>query len=97
MKNTNEYIVIPHREVKKKDELLLEKANLFNKYMEIIKCLKDNPYSSQHNREILQPKSKKIYSMRINNQHSVIYTIDKKSKVVKVWSAWTHYENRKPS
>ncbi|WP_063558329.1 Txe/YoeB family addiction module toxin [Lacticaseibacillus paracasei] len=88
--------VIPHRDVKQKDVPLLQKAGLFTDYMQVIETLKENPYSRAHNQEILQPKSKRIYSMRINGQHRVVYTIDKKKHLVKVWSAWSHYERRKP-
>lgn len=88
--------VIPHRDVKRKDEDLLKKANLYENYMAVIATLKVNPYSREHSQESLRPKSKRIYSMRINAQHRVVYSIDKKTKLVKIWSAWSHYENRIP-
>ncbi|KLI75660.1 MULTISPECIES: Txe/YoeB family addiction module toxin [Lacticaseibacillus] len=94
---TNEWHVIPHRDVKRKDELLLQKANLFEKYMHIIKTLKENPFSRKYHHEMLQPKAEKIYSMRINSKHRVVYTVDKKAHLIKIWSAWSHYEQRKPT
>lgn len=79
-----------------KDVPLLKTANLYDSFMEIINTLKINPYRRDHNQEILNPKSRHIYSKRINVQHRVIYTIDKVNHIVKIWSAWSHYENRTP-
>ncbi|MDR2976772.1 MAG: Txe/YoeB family addiction module toxin [Streptococcaceae bacterium] len=92
----NEWTVIPHREVKKTDIPLLEKAGLKSDFDEVVKILKANPYQRVRNMELLKPKNKQIYSMRINIQHRVIYTIDKAHKIVKIWSAWSHYEQRIP-
>ncbi|MFT8606641.1 hypothetical protein [Liquorilactobacillus ghanensis] len=33
------------------------------------------------------------YSHRINGQHRVVYTIDKESKLVEIYSCWAHYES----
>ena len=59
----------------------------------IVTILK-KPYDQVRNMELLTPPKKRIYSMRINLQHRVVYTIDKKNKIVKIWSAWSYYENR---
>jgi len=91
-----EWTVIPHREVKKKDIPLLVASNLKNDFDEIVSILKQNPYSKERNAEKINPKNKNIYSMRINIQHRVVYTIDKENKIVKLWSAWTHYQQRIP-
>ena len=90
----SEWTIIPHREVKKKDIPLLEKAGLRTDFDEIVAILKKNPYEKVRSMELLQPRAKKIYYMRINIQHRVVYTIDKKERVVKLWSAWSHYERR---
>jgi Txe/YoeB family toxin of Txe-Axe toxin-antitoxin module len=58
--------VIPHRDVKRKDVPLLENAGLYNNYMAVINTLKQNPYSHEYSQEVLNPRSKRIYSMRIN-------------------------------
>lgn len=34
--------------------------------------------------------------MRINSKHRVVYIISKKDKIVKVWAAWSLYENNIP-
>jgi Txe/YoeB family toxin of toxin-antitoxin system len=94
--STEEWIVIPHRDVKRKDEVLLKNAGLYANFMAVVQTLKANPYSRNHRQETLNPKSKRIYSMRISAQHRCVYTIDKANHVVKIWSAWSHYENRMP-
>lgn len=89
--------VMAHRDVKKKDIPLLEQANLKNDFDEIIASLKNNPFKNFRNFEKLNPKNKKIYSLRINKQHRVVYTVNKKKNEVKIWSAWSHYEKRTPN
>lgn len=88
--------VIPHRDVLRKDIPLLKNAGLYDNFIEIVDTLKINPYSREHNQESLQPHNRHIYSMRINIQHRCVYTIDKKGHLVKIWSAWSHYEKRLP-
>ena len=90
------WTVIPHRDVKKADIPKLEKVGLKQDFDEIVKILKKNPYSRERNMELMKPKNKQIYSMRINIQHRVVYTIHKQDKIVKIWSAWSHYQNRTP-
>lgn len=92
----SDWTVLPHKAVKKEDIPKLEAAGLKTDFDEIVALLKENPYSRQRRMEKLNPKNKEIYSMRINIQHRVVYTIDKPNKVVKIWSAWSHYEQRLP-
>lgn len=82
-----------YKAVIKKDIPLLKRSKLYDQFEEIVEILKSNPYSNIRRMEKLNPKNKKIFSMRINGQHRVVYTIDKKQKTVVVWSAWSHYEN----
>lgn len=88
--------VVEHREVRKKHLPLLEQAGLMGDYEEIVTILKKNPYERVRKNEVLQPKQKKIRSMRINVQHRVVFTIDKQAKIVKIWAAWSHYEKGIP-
>lgn len=88
--------VIAHKDVKKKHVPLLEQAGLLEDYREIIKILKENPYQRVRNNELLQPRHKKIRSMRINGQHRVVFTINKEDKLVTIWAAWSHYEKGMP-
>ncbi len=88
--------VLVHREVKKKQIPLLEQAGLKVDYEEIIKILKLNPFSNERSREEMSPKQKELYSVRINGRHRVVYTVDKETKTVKLWSAWSHYEKNIP-
>ncbi|MYV05674.1 type II toxin-antitoxin system RelE/ParE family toxin [Furfurilactobacillus cerevisiae] len=93
----NAFTVIPHKKVKNDDEPVLIAAGLFENYMAIVKILKENPYSRELNGwELMVPHNRKIYSCRINNQHRVVYTVSKREHIVKIWSAWSHYEKRLP-
>ena len=84
--------VVAHKDIKKKHVPLLKRAGLIDDFEDIIKILKNTPYEQVRNNRVLQPKEKKMYSMRINGQHRVVYTIDKKAKQVTLWSAWLHFE-----
>lgn len=88
--------VIAHREVTKKHVPLVEQAGLLEDYKDIVKILKEDPYQRVRNNEHLQSRQKKIRSMRINGQHRVVCTINKKEKVVTIWIAWSHYEKGIP-
>lgn len=91
----NEWKVLIYKDVKKKDLPKLKQTNLLDQYEEIIGILKKNPFENVRRFEKLNPRNKHIYSMRINGTHRVVYTVDKENKVVKIWSAWTHYENNR--
>lgn len=88
--------VSAHREVIKKDIPKLEQAGLKNIFDEIVENLKVNPYKEYRNFEKLHPYNMYLFSLRENNRHRVVYTIDKKNHKIKIWSAWTHYEKRIP-
>ncbi len=90
----SEWIVIPHRLVKKEDIPKLESARLKQDFDEIVSVLKNNPFNRKRNMEHLNPKNRSLYSMRINIQHRVVYTIDKRKKIVKIWPAWSHCDNK---
>lgn len=92
----NKWRVSAHREVIKKDMPLLKQANLKDIFDEIVENLKINPYKEYRNFEKLHPYNRYIYSLRINGQHRVVFTIDKRQRRVKIWSAWSHYKSRMP-
>ncbi|WP_107671218.1 Txe/YoeB family addiction module toxin [Cyanothece sp. BG0011] len=68
----------------------LQSANLQNNVKELIKILKDNPYTPPY--EKLSGNLKGYYSRRINIKHRLVYSINDETKVIKVVSVWSHYE-----
>lgn len=68
----------------------LRSANLQNNVKELIKILKDNPYTPPY--EKLSGNLKGYYSRRINIKHRLVYSINDETKVIKVVSVWSHYE-----
>lgn len=92
----SDWKILEYREVKKKHIPLLEREGLKGNYDEIIEILRKNPFEQVRHNETLQPKDKKIRSMRINGQHRVVFTIDKATRTVKIWAAWSHYEQNIP-
>jgi Txe/YoeB family toxin of toxin-antitoxin system len=92
----NKWQILVYRDVTKHDIPLLIKAGLKTDFDEIIASLKVNPYRTFRNFEKLNPHNLNVFSLRINAKHRVVYTINKRKKIVKIWSAWSHYEqNRK--
>lgn len=85
-----------HKDVLKKQIPLLKSTGLISDYEDIISTLKKNPYENIRSREKLNPRNKQIFSMRINSKHRVVYTIEKEKHLVKIWSAWSHYEKGMP-
>ncbi|MFC6169378.1 Txe/YoeB family addiction module toxin [Loigolactobacillus jiayinensis] len=87
------YTVLEHKVIEKQ-RVKLAQRNLLTSYETILDQLAENPFAHKHQMELLEPRHKKpkTYSMRINSQHRVVYTIDEATKTVKIWSAWTHYE-----
>lgn len=80
----NKWHVTAHRMVMKKDIPLLKQAGLKSDFDEIVENLKINPYKDYRNFEKLHPYNQYIYSLRENAQHRVVFTINKKSRIVKI-------------
>ncbi|AVI94944.1 putative Addiction module toxin [Oenococcus oeni] len=62
-------------------------------FEEIKATLETDPYKSTQSFEKLVPPAAGYYSRRLNLQHRVVYTINKKDKIVEIYSCWSHYEN----
>ncbi|BAK94497.1 Txe/YoeB family addiction module toxin [Tetragenococcus halophilus] len=85
-----------HRVIKKEHIPLLEQSGLKKDFDEIVETLKENPFANVRRQEKLSPKSRGLYSMRINNKHRVVYSVNKKDKEVTILAAWSHYEKNIP-
>lgn len=70
----------------------LKSANLFKKFENIIKIIKDNPYQIPPPYEKLSGELKTAYSRRINLQHRLVYEVNNETKKIYILSVWTHYE-----
>lgn len=76
----------------KSDLKKIKRSHLKDSFLEIVSQLKKNPYEDNQGFEKLEPPMEKKYSRRINVQHRVVYTVDKVTKTVNIWSAWSHYK-----
>ncbi|WP_283618242.1 Txe/YoeB family addiction module toxin [Ligilactobacillus hohenheimensis] len=70
----------------------LKQSHLKSSFLDVVETLKRNPYEPSQSFEKLQPYSAGRFSRRINSQHRVVYRVDEESKIVSIYSAWTHYE-----
>ena len=77
----------------KSDLKKLNQSNLVAAFQAITAQLAENPFFPNQSLKKLTPPGLGKYSRRLNAQHRVVYTVDRVTKVVSIWSAWIHYEN----
>lgn len=73
-----------------KDAEKVGRNNLKENAQKILTILEFDPFTLPY--EALVGKFKGVYSRRINIQHRMVYTVNKKEKVVTILRMWTHYE-----
>ncbi len=71
----------------------LTAAGLDRKAKALIELLKENPWQNPPAYEKLTGDLERLYSRRINIKHRLVYQVDEEQQVVKILSAWSHYEN----
>ena len=75
-----------------KDFPNLTAAGLDRKAKALIELLKENPWQNPPAYEKLTGDLEGLYSRRINIKHRLVYQVDEEQQVVKILSAWSHYE-----
>lgn len=75
-----------------KDFPKLTSAGLDKKTKALIELLKENPFQNPPSYEKLMGDMEGLYSRRINIKHCLVYQVYEEEKVVKILSAWSHYE-----
>lgn len=75
-----------------KDFSKLTSAGLDKKTKALIELLKENPFQNPPSYEKLMGDMEGLYSRRINIKHRLVYQVYEEEKVVKILSAWSHYE-----
>ena len=87
-----------------KDAVLIARAGLKQKAMELINVVGCNPFQNPPAYEALKGDRKGAYSRRINQQHRFVYEILSNTEnltdangepykgIVKIIRMWTHYE-----
>lgn len=75
-----------------KDSKKIAKSGLKEQTQELLSLLENNPFHTPPAYEKLVGNLSGFYSRRINIQHRLVYTVDKKRKTIHVLRLWTHYE-----
>ena len=75
-----------------KDAKKLAKSGLKGKGQNLLKILRENPFSTPPFFEKLIGDFTGSYSRRINIQHRLVYQVYEEQKIVKIIRMWTHYE-----
>jgi len=74
------------------DSKKLAAANLKEKAEKLLQIIREDPFSTNPSYEKLVGNYKNVYSRRINIKHRLVYTVDKKTKFIKILRLWSHYE-----
>ena len=76
-----------------KDVPKLKSSGLNTKAKKLIDIIRINPFQTPPPYEKLVGDLQGAYSKRINIQHRLVYQVLEDTKIVKILSLWTHYEN----
>lgn len=76
-----------------KDFPKLSSAGLERKVKALIELLKKNPFQNPPSYEKLVGDMDGLYSRRINIKHRLVYQVYKENRIIKIVSAWSHYDN----
>ena len=76
-----------------KDVPKLKSSGLNTKAKKLIDIIRINPFQNPPPYENLVGDLQGAYSRRINIQHRLVYQVLEDTKIVKILSLWTHYEN----
>ena len=71
----------------------LKSSGLNTKAKKLIDIIRINPFQPPPQYEKLVGDLQGAYSRRINIQHRLVYQVLEDTKIVKILSLWTHYEN----
>ena len=85
------YTVIVPKQAQK-DFKKIKAAGLDKKLRHLYDILCEDPFREYPSYEILKGNLKGFYSRRINIQHRLVYSVDKKSHTVRILRMWTHYD-----
>lgn len=75
-----------------KDLKKVKAAGLSKKVYGLLEILSQDPFREYPFYEPLKGDLKNHYSRRINVQHRLVYSVNRKNRVVKIHRMWTHYE-----
>lgn len=76
-----------------KDVPKLKSSGLNTKAKKLIDIIRIDPFQNPPPYEKLVGDLQGAYSRRINIQHRLVYQVLEDTKIVKILSLWTHYEN----
>jgi Txe/YoeB family toxin of toxin-antitoxin system len=74
-----------------KDMLKLKAVKLLDKVKNLLEALAHNA-TPEYSKKLLGNWSNK-HSIRINDKHRLVYEIYEDTKIIKILSMWSHYEN----
>lgn len=76
-----------------KDFPKLTSIGLDKKAKSLINLIQNDPFANPPSYEKLVGDLEGLYFRRINIKHRLVYQIYEKENIIKIVSAWSHYEN----
>ncbi len=83
-------VIVPKQA--QKDFQRIKAAGLAPKVKRLIDILHEDPFRKYPAYEALKGDLKGFYSSRINIQHRLVYSVDRKTRTVRILRMRTHYE-----
>lgn len=74
------------------DAKKLHAAHLKQKALTLLDIIRNDPFSTPPSYEKLTGDLTGMYSRRINIKHRLVYTVNRKIKIITVLRMWSHYE-----
>lgn len=81
------------RKIVKKHIKNLKSAGFYKTYVKIVEELKIDPFQKTHGFELLERRSPKpnLYAKKISRSNRLVYSVNKDTLEVVIYSAWGHY------
>ncbi|MGV8145097.1 MAG: Txe/YoeB family addiction module toxin [Alkaliphilus sp.] len=75
-----------------KDWYFVSKSIYKNKVVDLLNFIEVNPFSESPPVKQLKGDLKGFFSRRINQQHRLVYRVDKCKRIINITMIWLHYD-----
>lgn len=76
----------------KKDWTLINESIYKSKTVDLLNLIEINPFADPPPVKQLKGELKGFFSRRINQQHRLVYRVDKSKRIINITMMWLHYD-----
>lgn len=76
----------------KKDWTLINESIYKSKTVDLLNLIEINPFAEPPPVKQLKGELKGFFSRRINQQHRLVYRVDKSKRIINITMMWLHYD-----